>query len=242
MADRFNISVYDIHIALKALPFVEPEPPLATFGLTAKDIMAAPCVTVAACGAALDAAHALHCCEHSAFPVEDDEGRYCGMMVRNWLVLLLERQGRCDLVSSLSSAAHGEGGAAGVPVDVDASAHAGLHDEQHGAEQHGADPLLPDDFRWQEVVQPRCEALPTGRRPLRVSAEAMEAIAPQAVLDLRPYMDAGAVTVTESCPVTQCFELFRALGLRHLPVLSVDHRAVGIITRQELTTDYAIAS
>ncbi len=55
-------------------------------------------------------------------------------------------------------------------------------------------------------------------------------------------MDTGAVTVLESCPATQCFELFQKLGLRHLPVLDLAHEAVGIITRQELTTDFYVAS
>ena len=60
-----------------------------------------------------------------------------------------------------------------------------------------------------------------------------------ATLDLRPYSNAGAVTVTEMCPVPRCFELVRALAIRHLPVLNLEHRPVGMISRQQLSTDYS---
>ena len=36
--------------------------------------------------------------------------------------------------------------------------------------------------------------------------------------------------------------LGRALGLRHLPVPGLGHEAVGVITRQELTTDFHVGS
>ena len=75
VADRFNISVYDIHIALKALPFIEPEPPLHLVGQAARDVMASPCVTISAYGAASDAASSLRGCAHSAFPVTDAQVR-----------------------------------------------------------------------------------------------------------------------------------------------------------------------
>ncbi len=77
---------------------------------------------------------------------------------------------------------------------------------------------------------------------LQLSDEAAQAISPRAILDLRPYMDTGAVTVSEISPATQCFELFRRHGLRHLPVCNADNEPVGMITRQELTTDFYVAS
>jgi len=99
--------------------------------------------------------------------------------------------------------------------------------------------MLPEDFRWQRAHQPRSAA-----GLLRLSEEAEEALATKArePLDLRPYMDTGAVTALEGCPATQCFELFMKLGLRHLPVLDLAHEVVGIITRQELTTDFYVES
>jgi hypothetical protein len=276
--------------------------------------MAAPIVTIRAVGPALELVHVLQSCEHSAFPVADAHGRYCGTMMRSWLVLLLERHGKvrmprppnhcsrapssrldfptdaltavCSITAQAEEqmrSAHGRsgerGGSDGDGAAGGVASKSSQTRTQVDLEQVQPPLLLPDDFRWQEVHQPRCEALPTGRRPLRLSDDAVGAISANTVLVLQPYIDTGAVTVTQvqpskqtepkassplptqpcppcrpplmrgatccsidvrqACPMTQCFELFRTLGLRHLPVLSNDHQAVGIITRQELTTNFA---
>ncbi|EDQ86364.1 uncharacterized protein MONBRDRAFT_28321 [Monosiga brevicollis MX1] len=54
-------------------------------------------------------------------------------------------------------------------------------------------------------------------------------------IDLRPYMNASPYTVDPNTPLPRVFEIFRNLGLRHLPVLDHAHNVVGIITRKELT-------
>mmetsp|Transcript_10749 Transcript_10749/g.14032 ORF Transcript_10749/g.14032 Transcript_10749/m.14032 type:complete len:140 (+) Transcript_10749:2-421(+) len=54
------------------------------------------------------------------------------------------------------------------------------------------------------------------------------------VLDLRPYMNSGALTVHHSVNMSRVHLLFRALGLRHLTVVNTANNVIGIITRQEL--------
>ena len=47
IADCFNISLYDMHVELKCIPFVESEPPDAlNFGLCAGHLMTSPCITL----------------------------------------------------------------------------------------------------------------------------------------------------------------------------------------------------
>jgi H+/Cl- antiporter ClcA len=246
IADRWNLSLYDIHIALKALPFIEPEPPLAMFGLTAKETMASPCVSLPSVVPCLEALGTLQSCAHSAFPLTDAEGRYCGMISREWLVLLLERQARTASPSDgaerrKAAAAAARARQPGRCAHSCGAASASTARPSPSDEEQSCGPpppLLPAELRALHARQPRDAA----SGALLLSAEAAAALPPHALLDLRPYMDVGAATVSEACPATQCFELFRRLGLRHLPVLGLGHEAVGVITRQELTTDFHVGS
>ena len=43
----------------------------------------------------------------------------------------------------------------------------------------------------------------------------------------------------DATPVTRVFRLYRGLGLRHLPVVDVDNKVVGMITRKEIRTDFS---
>eukprot|EP00933_Yihiella_yeosuensis_P050955 TRINITY_DN48766_c0_g1_i1.p1 TRINITY_DN48766_c0_g1~~TRINITY_DN48766_c0_g1_i1.p1 ORF type:complete len:811 (+),score=149.84 TRINITY_DN48766_c0_g1_i1:95-2527(+) len=53
-------------------------------------------------------------------------------------------------------------------------------------------------------------------------------------VNLEPYTNTGCFTVQEDMVVARCFMLFRALGLRHLPVLNDQQKLCGIITRKDL--------
>ncbi|KAL1520490.1 hypothetical protein AB1Y20_022070 [Prymnesium parvum] len=218
VADRFNISLYDIHIALKSLPFVEPDPPLALQGLVASNLMASPCITVFLDGPAVSVHDVLQETPFSGYAVVDREGRFRGTIMRSWLLLLLHRH--------MWRTAEASGGQEGVEVGYTSSAESRTNVSTSGGSG---------------VYQEDGAALRRQRAPLTPAAVGIDAedIPPEATLDLRPYVDVGAVAVSEHCPVAQCFELFRSLGLRHLPVLSLEHRVAGIITRQELSTDFA---
>lgn len=53
-------------------------------------------------------------------------------------------------------------------------------------------------------------------------------------MDLRPYMNPSPYTALMDTCVTQVFEVFRTMGLRHLVVLDNQGRALGLITRKDL--------
>ena len=53
-------------------------------------------------------------------------------------------------------------------------------------------------------------------------------------VDLRPYMNPVPFSVRETSPLTRVFLLFRTMGLRHLPVIDIDNKILGIITRENL--------
>ncbi|XP_032904136.1 chloride transport protein 6 [Amblyraja radiata] len=63
---------------------------------------------------------------------------------------------------------------------------------------------------------------------------------PRMIVDITPYMNPCPYTVSPSTHVSQVFNLFRTMGLRHLPVVNAVGEIVGIITRHNLSHDFLL--
>ncbi|XP_076845067.1 H(+)/Cl(-) exchange transporter 6 [Brachyhypopomus gauderio] len=61
---------------------------------------------------------------------------------------------------------------------------------------------------------------------------------PRMIVDVTPYMNPSPYTVSPNTHVSQVFNLFRTMGLRHLPVVNAVGEIVGIITRHNLTHEF----
>ncbi|KAM5142207.1 H(+)/Cl(-) exchange transporter 6 isoform 2-T2 [Mantella aurantiaca] len=58
---------------------------------------------------------------------------------------------------------------------------------------------------------------------------------PRMIVDVTPYMNPSPFSVSPNTHVSQVYNLFRTMGLRHLPVVNAIGEIVGIITRHSLT-------
>ncbi|CAB1329619.1 unnamed protein product, partial [Coregonus sp. 'balchen'] len=63
---------------------------------------------------------------------------------------------------------------------------------------------------------------------------------PRMIVDVTPYMNPCPYTVSPNTHVSQVFNLFRTMGLRHLPVVNAVGEIVGIITRHNLTHKFLL--
>jgi chloride channel 7 len=72
VGDYFNISIYDIHIELKNIPFVETTPPMYARDKNAGEIMAKPVITFRAQEKFATIYSTLQSCKHNCFPVVDE--------------------------------------------------------------------------------------------------------------------------------------------------------------------------
>uniref|UniRef100_A0A5F9D154 Chloride channel protein n=1 Tax=Oryctolagus cuniculus TaxID=9986 RepID=A0A5F9D154_RABIT len=61
---------------------------------------------------------------------------------------------------------------------------------------------------------------------------------PRMIVDVTPYMNPSPFTVSPNTHVSQVFNLFRTMGLRHLPVVNAVGEIVGIVTRHNLTYEF----
>ncbi|KAK4874937.1 hypothetical protein RN001_014297 [Aquatica leii] len=53
-------------------------------------------------------------------------------------------------------------------------------------------------------------------------------------IDLRPFMNPSPYSVLHSMSLSRMFRLFRALGLRHLPIVNDTNEVIGMVTRKDL--------
>uniref|UniRef100_A0A674AK17 Chloride channel protein n=1 Tax=Salmo trutta TaxID=8032 RepID=A0A674AK17_SALTR len=63
---------------------------------------------------------------------------------------------------------------------------------------------------------------------------------PRMIVDVTSYMNPSPYTVSPNTHVSQVFNLFRTMGLRHLPVVNAVGEIVGIITRHNLTHEFLL--
>ncbi|XP_035769517.1 chloride transport protein 6 isoform X1 [Neolamprologus brichardi] len=66
-------------------------------------------------------------------------------------------------------------------------------------------------------------------------------LSPRMIVDVTPYMNPCPYTVSPNARISQVFNLFRTMGLRHLPVVNAVGEIVGIITRHNLTHEFLVA-
>jgi len=200
----FNEGLYDIHIKLKNIPFLDAEVPSVAekHEIVAGQVMSTDvkCLRpVERVGVVYDL---LRNCSHGTFPVVDtaSSGTLFGTASRDMLCTLLQRKafGNPDLVSNYEESALPSG-----PKRLS--------------------PLVQWDTM--ELVYPK---YPTIEDVDLRSADR------NALLDLRPYANTAPYTVNETASIQRTYRLFRTLGLRCLCVVNHSNQVVGIITRKDL--------
>jgi len=90
IADQFNISLYDMHVELKCIPFVEPDPPRHIEGLFSGDVMSRGAVCCSMIPRVHDVIQMLQGCRHNGFPCVSDTGKIRGLILRNQIITILK--------------------------------------------------------------------------------------------------------------------------------------------------------
>jgi CBS domain-containing protein len=96
VGDLFNISLYDMHVEFKCIPFVEDLPPTGMEHLVAADVMSTNVVTFAEIEPAQEVYARLSSCKHNGFPVVSKEDKISGIILRSHLVKALQLGAFCS--------------------------------------------------------------------------------------------------------------------------------------------------
>jgi chloride channel 7 len=200
----FNQGLYDIHINLKRIPFMEPDVPAIA---ERNEIVAAQVMsTEVKCLRPVERAGVVYDlllgCSHGSFPIVDTAsgGTLYGTAARSMLCTLLQRRAF---------------GSPDVLEDYD------------GPQQNLGPRRLSPLVQW-DTIERAYPRYPTIRDiQMRDSDRSCW-------LDLRPYANTAPYTVNETASIQRTYRLFRTLGLRTLCVVNHNNQVVGIITRKDL--------
>ncbi|OQR94244.1 Chloride Channel (ClC) Family [Achlya hypogyna] len=216
VGNYFNHGIYDIHIHLRHIPFLDWDPPVQGSRLRVKHVMTRhpKCLrTVERAGTIYD----LLChTTHNGFPVVVEDPTFgakffAGVILRKQLDVLLARQD-FSFAKPTPFSRH-------PPVEAAGSDGACLSYR----DMEAAYPHYP---------HPAAVASPNGRAYTLLESHR------EAWVDLSPYMNQTPFVIQEEAPFTRAYRLFRSSGLRHLVVVNRHNNVRGIITRRELEEEH----
>ncbi|XP_070207579.1 H(+)/Cl(-) exchange transporter 6-like [Littorina saxatilis] len=239
VGDLFNKGLYDMHIDLKEVPFLEWETPAELAKLNARDIVESHRLSVVFNKTRVASlVKILKTTAHSAFPVVS----LLGSEGESESLVSFENQKENDQVDSF--------------VNDGASSYPGSQMED----------MADINFRRRSLkfegtvlrshiamLLKRRTWFREGEQPPTLTYEELTADYPRypdvydlldteleldAIVDISHYCNRCPYTVYPESPVPQVFALFRSMGLRHLPVVDHDGKLQGIITRHNLTHEY----
>ncbi|KAJ0409404.1 hypothetical protein P43SY_002294 [Pythium insidiosum] len=266
IGNSFNEGLYDIHIHLKHLPFLEFDPPYYARYLRVENIMSKNAVTVPYIARVGEIYDILKNCNHGGFPV-----------------VIPPRSPLADAADGVDEYYDDD--------EHEATADAAAWDAQDGARRRRGTKKPPssvhrrDERALRRVRQPKflglihrrhlCVLLqrkdffierptPFTRRPASdttllyndqyaLSYRDLERNYPRYPtihdirldederdlwMDLTPYLNPTPHVVQDQTPVPRAFRLFRSLGLRHLVVLNRRNEVRGMVTRKDLTPSH----
>ena len=228
--------LYHSILEQRGVPFLPAEPPRGVPLKTrsVREVAFGPVVTLHECGSLAHAAEALRRTGYHAFPVvsaSEDAHVITGVIGRDHLRRVVARAlatPRGHPMRSLTwPELEGKAGADGArpavwPPDEHSCDSSDDDDVDEGT------PLLDAS-----VLAPSPPATPRPGSALTEGASPNDAFGGR-LLDLSEYVNRSAPCVPDAFSVLRAYDLFRSLGLRHLPVVDERGRAAGMVTRKEL--------
>lgn len=215
VGNSFNEGLYDIHIHLRKLPFLEFDPPFYSRFLRVENIMGEPPITVDHIARVGDIYDILKSCNHGGFPVvvpsKKLEGSEPPKMKRAKFVGLIHRRHLCVLLQKKDFFLEKPTPFTRKPAGETTL----LFNDQYAL-----------SYRDIESNYPRYPTI----QEIKLDQEERDLW-----MDLTPYMNPTPHTIQDQTPVPRAFRLFRSLGLRHLVVLNRRNEVRGLITRKDLT-------
>ena len=228
--------LYHSILEQRGVPFLPAEPPRGVPLKTrsVREVAFGPVMTLHECGPLAHAAEALRRTGYHAFPVvsssEDEAHVITGMIGRDHLRRVVARAlatPRGQPMRSLTwpelegkAAADGTRPAVWPPDEPSCDSS---DDEAMDIDE--GTPLLDA-----AALPPSPPATPRAGGALTEGVDLFSG----RVLELREYVNRSAPYVPDSFSVLRAYDLFRSLGLRHLPVVDERGRAAGMVTRKEL--------
>ncbi len=218
VADRLAPPLYHALLDIKCVPFLPGEPPSEFLpGLfTINDVMRRDPICLPLCVRVGSVARLLEETTHNGFPV----------CVNSPSIFVAG-----DIKEIFPSPSLRGGGEGGKHVGIILRAQLDIllqYTQLHGVDEIDARfrsrQTLVSDYHFRNA-----QSLARDRKPCSLSPAQSERF-----LDLTPYVNTSAVTLSHMFDLDFAYVLFRSLGLRHVTVVNFDNVPCGIVTRKDL--------
>ncbi|CAG2176233.1 unnamed protein product [Oppiella nova] len=219
VGDQFTEGIYDIHIQLSSIPFLNWEPPFGASNIYASEVMSSPVTTFRTTekvGVIIDT---LESQSHNGFPVVDTNTGGCGDSG------LTFSAGMHDMNQSYS-------------IDY---GHETTFGRFRGLVLRWQLIVMLKERLFNEYEQDWHSYNLQTFRNAYPRYETIEAVVKgitdeerDYTIDIRPVMNPSAYAVQHTASLTRIFRLFRAIGLRHLVVTNDRNEVIGIVTRKDI--------
>ena len=234
VGDRFTIPLYDAHIEIKGIPFLEEHSAWNTsvesMKQKATDSLSAIFASLPTFESLISPRSSLHDVVIRRFPQLPPNYMRASHVMASPVISCTEIENVGTIVDLMNTTSHN-----GFPVISEASQVCGLilRSQLHvllNKKCFMMSPFSEDVSRLEitDFVRPVDHRVYLFRS-LQVT-EAERAM----FIDLRPYMNRCPFEVRASWPLSRVYRLFRTMGLRHLCVIDESRRLLGMITRHDL--------
>lgn len=255
----FNEGIYETLIGMKGYLYLEHGAKRSMDVVKISDLMSHPVQCIFTVETAGSIEELLLSTSHNGFPVVDKEsGQFVGLVRRDQLVALLEcgifleenRENVDDAIDLQTSPQPNPSVLVGKHLASICELQRMSDPTSTGTATVGADCWL------RETVQPfnglitldADDTLPKGIFPAKDDTVVTLRDGKLVVLladndrkrlvNVAAIMNRGAYSVPEMFPLSKCYSMFTALGLRHLVVLGKGGKVSGMITRYNLSSNY----
>ncbi|XP_062567017.1 H(+)/Cl(-) exchange transporter 6-like [Saccostrea cucullata] len=222
--DYFNEGIYDIHIKLRGVPLLEWEVHHGTERLKARDVMDKSLSYVFTVSRVSSLIRMLRTTVHNAFPVVSRIKSINNNEEASKVEDYNERKEENETDDSPTQKWQFKG-------LIMRHTLVALLDRDVYFQEHNGRTSQPD-VSYEDLTKDY------PRYPDIHDISGLSAIPQDALMDISGYMNPCPYTVYPNTPVPQVFNLFRSMGLRHLPVVDYTGLLLGIITRHNLTHEY----
>jgi len=220
VGDLFNVGIYDTHVGLKYMPFLEQQPESCMRHLTAHDVMSKEVVEFGSVERVGYIMEALRNTQHNGFPVvmrksmesptprssgggltESARGTtFSGCILRSQLLVLLQLR------------------------------HFTTTPEAPQTEEEMEAMYNFESMDFSKV--PTSTGLQVEDIQLTTDEEGM-------YVNLLPFVNPNPYVVQQNTSLGKVYALFRSLGIRHLFVIKRVEKVIGVLTRKDLLPEFA---
>ncbi|KAJ3432008.1 chloride channel protein clc family member [Anaeramoeba flamelloides] len=217
VGDFFNHGIYDMHLQIAHVPFLEWDTPHPFKKKYVKDVMNKDIKSFNQQVTLGEIHRILTTTSHNAFPVVNRKNKFTGLVRREDLVALIKK---ATLMKNRKQRANDD---MNEPL---------IEDQLHQSDNSNSKNVNPNKIHKIKIsVQDLMNEYPRFTKIEHIQIQRNDL---QKIISLKPITAKTPYTVNYKTYLPRAYRLFRTLGIRHLPCTDENNKVIGMITRKDI--------